>query len=321
MPCSISEVAAKRRFLFLVMLLIAVSVVRGQQAVSSINQARLFTTSSAPGTGAFGGNNGRVATDQSDSSNAEDESFGTQIILKSQARPHPFSFFGDASAFYTNNVDLRRSDTRSDVFVAANAGAAWRPVISRSLLAEISVTTSVFRYDRANELDFERIAAGAGLSWIVPRARGIVAFARYDFTELLDSRSDELLQDHELTLGAQKAFVFARTHFLTTGLSGVLARAVPRSQEREQGGPYATYHLQITRSAGVDLLYRYAAQVYPYGSRLDHNQTLSLAIGIAPNRWTRISASLSGVRNDSSESAFAYGVFNAGGGFRFDVKF
>jgi hypothetical protein len=259
--------------------------------------------------------------DKRGATSSDDASFGAQIILKNQERPGSFNIFGDVSEFYTNNVDLTPHGTRSDFFLAANVGAAWRPTISRGLVAEISAGSSAFRYGRFSELDFERISVGTGLTWLVPRTPGIIAFSRYDFTELLDSSSKQLLQDHEFTIGTQKAFAFGRSHFLTTGITGALDLSTPRSQERDQAGVYTAYHLQITRSFDADLLYRYAAQFYDEGGRMDHNQTLSLAIGFSVARWLRVGASVSAARNDSNRPGFDYDALNVGSGVRFNIRF
>lgn len=306
--------------LVLALLLTSLGAVRGQDAVSSITQARLFANPSAPGTTSYDANGSALAEDDATTSSGDD-SFGTQIVLKNQEQPRTFNLFGNVAAVYTNNVDLTPDATRSDVFVAANVGAVWSPTITRGLVGEISAGSSIYRYDRASELDFERIAAGTGLSWLVPHTPGIIAFGRYDFTELLDSGSNELLRDHAFTLGAQKIFPFGRSHYLTTGISGVLGLSTPRSEERNQAGIYGAYHFQITRSFDGDVLYRYAAQFYEEGGRLDHNQTLSLALGFAVTRWLRVGVSISAARNDSDQPAFDYNVFNLGGEVRVTASF
>jgi len=312
-------VSPKLSHLALAVLLIGVAAARGQQAVSSITQSRLFANPSAPGTVSVDANGAALPADES--SGSDDDSFGAQIILKNQERPRNFGVFSDVSVIYTNNVDLIPQGERSDSFLSAKVGAAWRPILSRELIGEISVGGSVLRHDRAVELDFETIGAGAGLSWLVPRTPGIILFGRYDFMELLDSASHELLQDHEFTFGAQKIFVFGRSHFLTTGVTGVVGLSTPRSQQRDQAAIQAAYHLQITRFFDADLLYRYAAQFYNEGDRLDHNQTLSLALGLVANRWLRLAASISAARNDSNQSAFKYDALNLGGGVRIDISF
>jgi hypothetical protein len=312
-------VPQKLTHLVLALLLTTFGGARGQEAIPSITQARLFANPSAPGTTSSDANG--IALPEDNATSSGDDSFGTQIILKNQERPRSFHVFGNVSAVYTNNVDLTPHRARSDVFLATNVGAAWCPTISRGLVAELSASSSIFRYDRASELDFERITAGAGLSWLVPRTPGIIAFGRYDFTELLDSGSSELLQDHQLTIGAQKTFSFGRSHFLTAGITGALGLSTPRSQERNQAGVNAAYHLQITRSFDADLLYRYAAQFYEEGGRLDHNQTLSLAMGFAATRWLRVGGAISAARNDSNQSAFDYDVLNLGGEVRLNISF
>jgi hypothetical protein len=312
-------VSPKLSYLAFVFLLGATGIVRSQQAVSSITQSRLFSNPSAPGTAPVDAN-GTPLPDDERPATSEDDSFGAQIILKRQERRRSFSVFADVSAFHTSNVDLTPENTRRDSFIAANLGTAWRPVINSQLVGELYAGTSLFRYDRARELDFQKVSAGAGVSWLVPHAPGIIAFGRYDFIELLDSGNREILQDHEFALGAQKIFVFGRSHFLSTGLTGTVGLTAPRSQQRDQAAIHAAYHLQITRSFDTDLLYRYAAQSY-IGNRFDHNQTLLLGFGFAASRWLRVTGSISAAHNDSSEDTFDYEALNFGGGVKLDISF
>jgi hypothetical protein len=305
--------------ILLITLGMTIGVAHGQQAVSSITQSRLFTNPSTPGTTSVDAN--ADASGGSSPMSSGDDSFGAQIILKNQERPRSFSIGGDVSSFYTNNVDLTPRVTRSDSFLAANVGAAWRPILSRALTADLSVGGSVFRYDKASELDFERISAGTGLNWLVPRMGGIIGFGHYDFTQVWNRDSVQLLQDHEFTVGAQKTFILGRSNFLTTGVAGVLGISDPRSQERDQAAIHAAYHLQIARSFDTDLVYRYAAQFYARGERVDHNETLSLSIGYYPTRWMRLGGLISGARNDSNRGRFSYEVLNLGGAVGCTIRF
>jgi signal transduction histidine kinase len=313
-------VSQKLASLVLCLFLSTATVVRSQQAVSSITQARLFPNPAAPGTASVDAN-GTALADEESASDSGDESFGNQIILKNQERRRLYTVFADVSAFHTNNVDLTPSGTRSDTFLASSVGVAWRPAIRQDLIADLSAGTSLFRYDRATELDFEKLWAGAGVSWAVPRAAGIIAFGRYDFTEVLDASSRELLQDHTLSVGAQKIFVFGRSHYLATGLTGILGFSRPSTEQRDQVAIHGAYHLQITRSLDVDLIYRYAVQFYNDDGRIDRNQTLSLAMGVAATHWLRVTGAISAARNDSNESASEYDVFNLGGGLKLEFTF
>lgn len=320
MPCSKSEVSPKISHLVLTFLAMCAVLARGQQAISSITQARLFASPSAPGTASVDAN-GTALPEEETTAETDDDSFGAQIILKNQERAKKFSLFTEISAGHTTNVDLTPHDERSDSFLLARTGGAWKPILTSEFIGEISAGSSFFRYDRASELDFETITAGAGLSWLVPRLPGVLLFARYDFTEVFDASSDELLRDHAFTMGAQKIFVFGRSHFLSTGINGVLGLSTPRSQERNQAAIQGAYHLQITRALDLDFAYRYAAQFYTQSDRLDRNQTLSLAMGWSLSRWLRLNASISAARNDSNEPAFEYDAFNLGGGLGASVSF
>jgi hypothetical protein len=301
-------------------LICTLQVAHSQEALSSITQSRLFASPNAPGGTTVDANGSALPEDES-VTDSEDDSFGAQIILKNQERRRIFTVFTDASLFHTNNVDLLPGGSRSDWFLAANLGLAWRPAIRPDLIADVSVGSTLFRYDRASELDFEKLWAGAGVSWAVPRAAGIIAFVRYDFSEVLDASSNELLQDHEFSVGGQKIFAFGRSHFLATGLTGILGLSSPRSQQRDQAAIHVAYHLQVTRSLDLDLLYRYAAQFYTGGDRVDRNQTLSLTMGVAATRWLRVAGSISAARNDSNENAFEYDVFNLGAGAKLEIAF
>ena len=303
-----------------VFLFSTIGLARGQQSVSSITQSRLFNNPAAPGTVPFDANGTALPNDEN-VTESDGNSLGDQIILKNQERRRLFTVFTDVSAFHTNNVDLIPEGSRSDSFLAGNLGAAWRPALRQDLIADLSAGASAFRYDRASELDFEKFWAGVGVTWAVPPAPGFIIFARYDFSYVLDATGNELLQDHELSLGGQKIFAFGRSHFLATGLTGIVGLSDPRSQERNQAAVHVGYHLQITRSFDVDLFYRYAAQFYTAGDRIDRNQTLSLGMGVGATRWLRVAGSISAARNDSNQSEFEYDVLNLGGGIKLEITF
>lgn len=298
-------------------MLVFARLVNGQQAVSSITQARLFTTPSASAVAPVE----PTGTAAEDSAAAEDDSFGAQIVLKNQQRVPQLTLYANTSAFYTTNVDLAPEHTRGDAFLIADAGVAWRRALSRTLLADAILGGSAFLYNRASELDFERLAAGTGVTWAIPGGRGAVAFGRYDFTELLDKEGAELLRDHAFTAGAQKIFSFSRPHSLSLGIFGVGGISTPSMQEREQAGAFGGYHVQFSRSVGADLLYRYAAQFYTENGRVDHNQTVALALSWTVTAWLRLDALVSAVRNDSNRAAFEYDALNTGGSVRLSARF
>src|SRR5450631_3148409 len=143
------------RGIFTVIMSAGLQCAHAQQAVSPIEQARLFEELPTS-------TNTEVHANDDTTS---DDSFGAQLILKSQPRIPTFVVTGDASVFYTNNVALTRRDKIDDTFFVTNAGVSWTPLIAPRLEAQIAAHGSIFRYDSTSALDFENLGLGAGLSW------------------------------------------------------------------------------------------------------------------------------------------------------------
>ncbi len=249
----------------------------GQQQPPSaaIEQSRLFRQSeitTAPGVDA----NGNRLPGDGAAAASSDDSFGAQVILKTQERPRPFQVSGGASLFYTSNVALTRDGARSDGFAVVDAGFAWSPKLDNNLEATVGVHSALFRYFNTSELDFENLGVSAGLAWTPPALRGFTLFGRYDFTELLNSDGNQILSDHTFTLGVQKAIAFGRSHGLAFGVLGSAGISDPFASQRDQVGGFLDYHLLLTRHLETDLLVRPAVYFYNAGGRTDFNQVISL---------------------------------------------
>jgi hypothetical protein len=253
--------------------------------------------------------------------NSEDDSFGAQQMLKTQQRVREFVLSGDASMFYTNNVALTRRDTISDSFFVAGAGLAWNHSINPQMQLQIGGRASLFRYVDTSSLDFENLGAGIGLYWIPQPAWGITIFGRYDFTELLDKHSRELLQDHEFTLGAQKVFALNRVHSFTVGAVGSVGISDPFSAQRDQIALFAAYHVSLTRQLDTELAYRIGGFFYNGGGRDDFNQGVSAGLRYRFTSWMEANALFTFSSNRSSKDVFSYDVLNTGGSIGFTVRF
>jgi hypothetical protein len=294
-------------------------LVCAQQAVAPIEQARLFEKPAAAPIANVNADGAEMVSPSG--AGAADDSFGAQIIMKTQERLRAFAVSGSAAIFYTSNAALTRSGAISDAFAVVDASVAWRPKIGSQLEAEFAAHGAFFRYNETRELDFENLGLSAALSWQPPACPSVSLFARYDFTELLNGSSDEILRDHQLTIGAQKTFVLGRSHALFAGLSGSARISDPDAAQRDEVGPYLGYHLRISRSLNADLFYRFAFHFYNQSSRIDRNQTLSLGLRYSLTDWADVSGTASLGFNRSDSAAFDYDVFNAGGGVGVTVRF
>jgi hypothetical protein len=304
------------RGIFIVLISAGLQCVYGQQTVSPIEQARLFEALPTSTNTAVRTNGMALADDDT-----TDDSFGTQVILRSQPRIPTFVVTGDASVFYTNNAALTRRNKIDDAFFVSNAGVSWTPLIAPHLEAQIAAYGSIFRYESTSALDFENLGLGAGLSWNPDHLGGVGLFAHYDFTELLDRHSEEILRDHEFTLGAQKVFPLGRAHAFVAGATLMAGVAEPESAQRDQAILFLTYRLQATRSLGLEFLYRFAGHFYNETDRIDRNQILTASVRYRLQEWADINVFFSFATNRSDNSAFNYDAATTGGGLSATIRF
>jgi hypothetical protein len=305
------------RGIFIVLVSAGLQCVHAQQAISPVEQARLHQELLTSANSKVDANGTALGDDDT----VSDDSFGKTLILKSQPRIRTFAVTGDASVFYTNNVALTRHDKIGDTFFAANAGVSWTPLIDPHLEAQIAAHSSIFRYNSTSALDFESLGLGGGLFWTPDHFAGVALFAHYDFIELLNRHSEEILRDHEFTIGAQKAFPLGRAHAFVAGAAVMAGVAEPESAQRDQAGLFLAYRLQVTRSLGVELLYRFAGYFYNDTGRIDRNQILSASVRYRLREWADINAFFSLTDNRSDDSAFNYDAATNGGGLSATVQF
>jgi hypothetical protein len=292
---------------------------RAQDSSASIEQSRLFQRTTPPNPSEV--TTGSTSVLSTDGTTSDDESFGAQQLLKSQEKTPTIFLSGDAAFFYTSNVALTHHDTISDGFFVGDAGASWTPRLGPDVQGQIGARASIFRYFETSVLDFENLGAGTGVVWTPRKYPGVALAARYDFIELLNKHSDELLQDHEFTLTAQKVIPFGRSHALSVALVGSAGISDPVVEQRDQAGFSVGYHVQISRSFEGDLGYRHSWYFYNKGGRTDLNQVGSLGLHYHVNRWATIDGFLSGATNYSNRDSFKYNALTSGGGVGFTVHF
>ena len=288
-----------------------------QQAASPIEQARLFNELPTSTNREVEANTSVPGDDDTNS----DGSFGEQVILQSQPRNRTFVLTGDASVLSTNNVALTPHDRIDDVFFVSNAGVSWTPQIAPHLEGQIAAHSSIFRYDKTPALDFHGLGLGAGLIWSPDHFAGVGLSAHYDFIELFNRHSEEILRDHEFTIAAQKIFPLSRAHGFVAGATLMAGIGAPGSAQRDQAGVFLAYRLQATRSLGLEFLYRFAGYFYNDPRRTDGNQLLSVSARYRLLEWADLNAFLSFADNRSDDSAFNYDAASGGGGLSAVIRF
>ncbi len=285
---------------------------------AAIEQSRLYREA-VPSTSVGVDANG-TAIAETEATAADDDSFGTQKILKSEERVRVFALTAGSSLVYTDNALTRRGE-RADTFAVVDVAANWSPRIGQDLEASFGLRASMFRYHKTPDFDFQNLGFGAGLAWNPPSWRGTSLFARYDFTELFGGDGHQILMDHNLTLGVQKSVALGRSHGFTIGLAGVAGLSDPGAAQRSQIGAFLGYHLQLTRALGADFLYRPAVHFYTDSGRIDANQILSWNLRYRFTDWAELNASFGYGFNRSDSSVFDYNVLTTGVGLGVNVRF
>jgi hypothetical protein len=241
-----------------------------------------------------------------------DPDLGQQVILKRREKTTPFSAFANVTGFYTNNAALTNAAQVDDFFFVGEVGVSYQPRITRDLVAEITVREAAFRYAKFDELDFESLNLGAGLTYVVRPLGGIALTARYNYNRLTDgSDHDEFFNNQTITVGLLKSFEFSKAHYVYVGYSSIFGFSDPVAPERNEHGIFAGYHASLTRSISSELFYRVALFDYHEG-REDWNQTLAISLKWDVTRWFNVAATASGGFNNSNRDVFDYDVFNTG---------
>ena len=299
--------------------LVASSLYAQDSANPAIEQSRLFPRTIPPTSGNLSPDG--IALPEGETTTSSDDSFGAQEMLKRDEKIPEFTLGASASLFYTSNVALTHVDQHSDAFFVGDAAFSWTPQIRPQLQFQFGGAASIFRYFDTSSLDFESLGVGTGFTWTPANTWGLAFTVRYDFSELLDKHSDQILQDHEFSFAAQKIVVLGRSHSLNFGVLGSVGISDPFAEQRDQIGFAIGYHLQISRQLGADLGYRHSWYFYNASDRHDLNQVISLGLHYYIRPWASLNAYSSFATNYSNESAFKYDVFSGGGGVGLLIRF
>jgi hypothetical protein len=297
--------------------LLDVQSVEGQQAVSTIDPSRVAQQQAIVARHRIDSNGTALPEEETSS----DDGFGEQVILQSQPRNPTVFVTGDTSLSYTNNAALTRNHRIDDTIFMANAAIGWTPILTPRLGGEITARSSIFRYGSTSVLDFQSVGLGTGLSWNPEHFAGIGLFAHYDFIEMFDRHSDEILRDHEFTVGAQKGFALGRAQALLTGISLSAGVAEPISAQRDQASLFLDYRIQLSRSLGAEFLYRCTGYFYNDPGHTDANQAFSASLHYRAFRDVYVNGFVSFSDNRSDDAAFDYDAVTSGGGLSLSLSF
>ncbi len=263
-----------------------------------------------------------LPNDATEADRQADADLGEQWVLKNSERPRPFSFFTDLSAFYTSNVALAHGREFGDSFLVATVGGSYSRALHGPLTLNLSVAETFFRYNRFSEFDFDSLNAAIGVSMPCHRLWDANLNLQYSFSRLTqDFTFDQIFSGHSLLLSATKVVQLSTADSISFGVASGFNLAQPSSLQRADVSSFIGYDLALSRSLTVYANYRASFFGYPQSGRCDFNQALSSGLRFQLNRWFSLSATVSGVLNESSRTAFDYHAFNLGGGLGGTIRF
>ncbi len=263
-----------------------------------------------------------LPTDATDADREADADLGEQWVLKNSGRLRPFSFFTDVSAFHTSNVALAHGREVGDSFLVATVGASYSRPLHGPLTLNLSLAETFFRYNRFSEFDFDSFNAAIGLSLPCHRLWDANLSLQYSFSSLTqDLTFNQIFSGHSLSLAATKVIQLTTADSISFGIAGAFSLAEPSSLQRGDFSTFASYDLALSRSLTVFANYRVSFFGYPQSGRRDFNQALSTGLRFQLNQWFSLSATVSGVLNESNKTPFDYHAVNFGGGLGGTIRF
>jgi hypothetical protein len=287
--------------------------------ISSAEQARQLQPAYQPATDASSTDTDLPSSSAGD---PDDDSFGSQQILKGVEHAPLFDAFAGVSAFFTNNVALTHRQPRSDSFLEATAGLSVSREITDTLELDLTGGTSLFRYARFDEFDLNSLDAGVGLSYRVPKLWDASLYAGYSFSDLLNTRTNtEFFENHDFTLGAEKTVGLSRALNVLAGISADCNLSDPAVLAEDSVGGYAGVEAAFTSRLQGDLDYRYSYEFYTEGTRRDGNQLLTLSLQYKASNWLSIMGTTYLTINHSNEEAYSYEALAEGLGLSGRIGF
>ena len=280
-------------------------------ANSAVQQVQIFTNRSDQNRP----DEERIATTPEPLSGEEaaaDADLGEQWMFKPNAPLQPWNAHADISLFYTTNAALASSGERSDRFLVADIGVGYARPIARDWAFAANVQQAFFRYDDFTALDFDSLAANAGVSYQARQFADILFSIYYGVNRLTRATyEDQLFLGNSIALNATKLIKLttADTVEFTGGLGYTFAD--PDELERAEFRLSVGYALRVTRALTATAVAR--TELFEYSNdRQDLLQSIALGARYDFTKWISASASASVANNISNRNEFDYGVFNGG---------
>ncbi len=253
-----------------------------------------------------------------------DSDLGEQLLLVPQSTYEPWTLFGSAGVFFTDNAALEEAADLidDDVYFTAEAGVTYLPRVSGNLFAELSARYKTYQYDDRSDLSFDSLRTDAGLINIFRDFYDISIFGSYTYRRLTDRDFDEFYRNHSIIAGVfvpvrlgpnQSAYVSALADFSLSG--------GPDTARRHEYSGQAGYIYRPLEILEFDVSYRFSYLDFTEVGRADINQYVGAGVTLKPAEWVELSLTGGYSTNDSDLDGADYDVGTVGGSLSVTMKF
>ncbi len=253
----------------------------------------------------------------------ESDLFGRQRILVERPVYDPWSLFGDAGIYRTDNVALSPANELEDTYFRLASGFTFDPQMTSNLFGHVHFTQAFYLYDRFDVLDFDFLDTGIGLNYY-PGSTGtpldlLLSDARLFLDYAYDRTSESgfgsaIFDNHALLAGWQKMIPLNRTQLLILGYTADLSldasSDLPRRHEHVLS---AAYRVQWSPRIFTTLAWQSAWHDYFAFGREDWNHGLSFLAECQLTDRATLYGSASWLHNASNLDVFDYDRFDFGG--------
>jgi hypothetical protein len=242
-----------------------------------------------------------------------DTDFGQQLVLTERKHYQPWHFQASAAYAYTDNAALTEHERIRDSYIRSTAGVLFRPVLSRSLFADIELSYDAYRYDKTGSLDIDEQDARVGVIHVSPRLANTSFFGHYTYDRLLEGRHHgEIYTSHGLQAGFHKGIALgARQSMYARAFSKFSLGDSPGFAQRHEHSLVLAYRIVPTDAIDAELFYR--MKFYDFR---DGREDLSHLFGVSMSYWfsdrVAITGSISATQNDSNERGGDYELVEGG---------
>jgi hypothetical protein len=251
-----------------------------------------------------------------------DADIGEALILTPNERYRPFSLGVTYNTLWTSNAFYTPDAPVGDVIMGLFAEAIVLPHLGNNFFLDTAVRVGGYRYFENSGLDFNSLAAAAGLLKVFREFYDVGVYARYEYSYLWEGSGTTLLSEHSISVGARKTFQINRANavFVEAEADFSLGGWPDYALASEYSLSLA-HQIQWARYFNTSTFYQLAAYDFSDGGRADLRNYLGLSAGFKPVRWVTLSASAWLGWNASNEGEYDFFVANLGGSLGASINF